>query len=80
MDTTHNLNMDHIRKFQSPSIEEVAVIKTKQRNDRVRPVQTYITEVITQKKYGRGKYIYFLNIVNLGGSRPWWLFLSLGGS
>ncbi|XP_065942069.1 uncharacterized protein [Magallana gigas] len=35
MDTTHNLNMDHIRKFQCPSIEEVAVIKTKQRNDRV---------------------------------------------
>lgn len=67
MDTTHNLNMDHIRKFKSPSIEEVAVIKTKQRNDRVRPVQTYITEVITQKKYGRGKYIYFLNIVE-----PWW--------
>lgn len=67
MDTTHNLNMDHIRKFQSPSIEEVAVIKTKQRNDRVRPVQTYITEFITQKKYGRGKYIYFLNIVE-----PWW--------
>lgn len=67
MDTTHNLNMDHIRKFQSPSIEEVAVIKTKQRNDRVRPVQTYITEVITQKKYGTGKYIYFLNIVE-----PWW--------
>lgn len=66
MDTTHNLNMDHIRKFQSPSIEEVAVIKTKQRNDRVRPVQTYITEVITQKKNGRGKYIYFLNIVE-----PW---------
>lgn len=66
MDTTHNLNMDHIRKFQSPSIEEVAVIKTKQRNDRVRPVQTYITEVITQK-YGIGKYIYLLNIVE-----PWW--------
>lgn len=49
MDTTHNLNMDHIRKFQSPSIEEVAVIKTKQRNDRVRPVQTYITEEVRER-------------------------------
>lgn len=52
MDTTHNLNMDHIRKFQSPSIEEVAVIKTKQRNDRVRPdvyYRGYNTEEVRER-------------------------------
>lgn len=35
MDTTHNLNTEHLRKSQSPAVEEIAVMKTKQRNVRV---------------------------------------------